>query len=232
MSENLTLWEKWTSPPAHALKKISGGRLSGKTDISPMWRIHTMTEHLGPCGVGWRYEVSRFWTETGSDGQIAAFSLIHLYVKVDDAWSEPIPGIGGSMFVLNEQRGPYTSDECFKMAMTDALGVAMKALGVAADVYYGAADSKYSAPPPSPQPQPGKEAAKVVQDAWQRLRQLGEGDPFMSPRGLAVIRDTWGVETAEGLKKMKAELVIQGYKDNFSDALSDAMNPAADRVPF
>ena len=28
----------------------------------------------------------------------------------------------------------YTSDECYKMALTDALSVACKALGVAADV--------------------------------------------------------------------------------------------------
>ena len=35
-----------------------------------------------------------------------------------------------------ESKGAYVSDECYKMALTDALSVAMKALGVAADVYF------------------------------------------------------------------------------------------------
>ena len=50
-----------------------------------------------------------------------------------------------------ESKGAYVSDECYKMALTDALSVAMKALGVAADVYFEAGkdiigiDSKYGA---------------------------------------------------------------------------------------
>ena len=39
---------------------------------------------------------------------------------------------------------PETSDECYKMAYTDAIGVAAKALGIGADVYWAAGRTKYS----------------------------------------------------------------------------------------
>ena len=56
-----------------------------------------------------------------------------------------IPGIGGSMFVASEKAGLRTNDECYKMAVTDALSVAMKMLGVGADIYMGRYDgSKYA----------------------------------------------------------------------------------------
>ena len=61
-----------------------------------------------------------------------------------------LQGTGGSSEVSMESKGAYVSDECYKMALTDALSVAMKALGVAADVYFEAGkdiidiDSKYA----------------------------------------------------------------------------------------
>ena len=39
--------------------------------------------------------------------------------------------------MAKEKSGMYTSDECYKMALTDAMSVACKALGVAADVFTG-----------------------------------------------------------------------------------------------
>ena len=54
-------------------------------------------------------------------------------------------GTGGSKFSTMESRGQYVSDEAEKMAMTDALSVAMKAIGVAGDIYLGYSDSKYVA---------------------------------------------------------------------------------------
>lgn len=38
----------------------------------------------------------------------------------------------------------HISDECYKMALTDAISVACKALGVAADVYWSSDVTKYS----------------------------------------------------------------------------------------
>lgn len=48
------------------------------------------------------------------------------------------------MFVENESKGIHTCDECYKKALTDAISVACKALGVAADIYFAKdPDSKY-----------------------------------------------------------------------------------------
>jgi hypothetical protein len=143
MSENMKIWNAVKQPPAAALKKIAGGRLSGMTDIKPQWRYQAMTEQFGPCGIGWKFTIEKLWTEAGSDGQIVAFANVNLYVAYrpeeggKPEWSDPIPGNGGSMLVAKESKGPYTSDEAYKMAITDALSTAMKLLGVAADVYLG-----------------------------------------------------------------------------------------------
>lgn len=145
MSENLEIWNKVKTPPKDALKKIAGGRLKGMTDIRPQWRYLAMTEVFGPIGVGWKYTINKMWLEAGTDGQMCAFADVSLYYRDNGEWSDAIPGIGGSMYVAKEKGGMFTSDEAYKMAVTDALSVAMKTLGVAADVYMGLdADSKYS----------------------------------------------------------------------------------------
>lgn len=135
-------WTKLATPPAEALKKIEGGRMSGKTDINPQWRYKAMTEVYGECGVGWSYAIKRVWTEPAWDGQVFAFAEVSVYTKQGDAWSDPIPGIGGSMLIQHEKNGTHSNDEAFKMAVTDALSVALKFLGVASDVYEGKIDSK------------------------------------------------------------------------------------------
>lgn len=143
---NLEIYNKVRMVPDSAKKTITGGRLNGKTDINPMWRLKTLTEQFGPCGIGWRYVIRDKKLEKGFGDEVAAFVDIDLYIKVGGEWSEAIPGTGGSMFVAKEKSGPYTSDECYKMALTDALSVACKALGVGADVYWDKDTTKYDKP--------------------------------------------------------------------------------------
>jgi hypothetical protein len=150
MMGNLDIWNKVNKPPINALKTIGAGRTKGMTDIKPQWRLQIMTDVFGPCGIGWKYTVDRLWTEPGSEDQVCAFALVTVYTKLEDGWSAPIQGIGGSMLVAKEKAGLYTSDEAYKMAVTDALSVAFKALGVAAEIYLGNFDgSKYKEPEPS-----------------------------------------------------------------------------------
>ena len=132
---NLDLYNKLKVVPQEAIKPIQNGRLKGKSDINPMWRIRTMTEHFGVCGVGWKYVITKQWTETYGT-ETKAYCNIDLFVKVDGQWSDAIQGTGGSSEVTMERNGSYVSDECYKMALTDALSVAMKALGVGADIYF------------------------------------------------------------------------------------------------
>jgi hypothetical protein len=144
--ENLAIYNAVRSVPDIAKRQIGAGRLKGKTDINPMWRLKTLTEQFGPCGIGWKYVITDKRLEQGANGEIAAFLDIDLFVKADGVWSDAIPGTGGSAFVAKEKNGPYTSDECFKMALTDAISVACKALGFGADVYWEADRSKYDKP--------------------------------------------------------------------------------------
>lgn len=141
---NLELYNRIRDVPKNATKPIAAGRLKGKTDINPMWRIKTLTEQFGPCGFGWRYEIIKMWNEQGANGEIASFVHINLFVKYKGEWSEGIQGIGGASFVSNEKNGAYTSDECYKMALTDAISVSCKALGMAADVYWDNDSTKYT----------------------------------------------------------------------------------------
>ena len=143
---NMEFWDKVKQPPDHALKIIGGGRLKGMTDIKPIWRMQSLTEEYGPCGIGWKYTIDKLWTELGSENQVFAFATISLFIKSDEVWSDPIPGIGGSMLVTMEKNGLYSNDEGYKMAITDAFSVACKALGIGTNIYAGLSDTKYNKP--------------------------------------------------------------------------------------
>ena len=149
---NTRVYNQVRTVPASALKTIAAGRLKGFSDVNPMWRIKVLTEVFGPCGFGWWYEITdKQLVPDANTNQVAAFMDIMLYVKDPSTGevSHGIPGTGGSSFVAQERSGAYMSDECYKMALTDAISVAAKSLGVAADVYYDKDRSKYTADEPT-----------------------------------------------------------------------------------
>lgn len=141
---NMDIYNKVRAVPTEAQKTIGAGRLKGMTDINPMWRIQELTAHFGIAGIGWYYDILKRWTEDGADGEKCAFCEIALYIKHNEEWSKPIIGTGGSRFISNERNGKYTSDEAYKMALTDAISVSCKALGFGADVYWGDGRTKYT----------------------------------------------------------------------------------------
>ena len=159
---NLSLYEKFMKTPDEARKQIPGGRLKDFTDINPMWRFKALTEVFGPCGIGWRYEIVDQRIIPGHGNEVAAFVDILLYYKQDGEWSAGIPGVGGSSFVTKESKGIHTSDECFKMALTDAIGTACKALGMSADIYFDKDRTKYITQTPDDNKNPVDEAAAVI----------------------------------------------------------------------
>lgn len=142
--DNLDIYNKVRIVPDNAKKTIKGGRINGFTDINPMWRIEKLTELFGPCGIGWYYDVKREWSEE-CGSEICAFVSIDMYIRYEGEWSKPIHGIGGSRLATMQKSGVNVSDECYKMATTDAISVACKQLGIGADVYW-AEGSKYDQP--------------------------------------------------------------------------------------
>lgn len=151
MPENMGIYERVRSVPKEAQKQFNNGKFSG-TDINPMWRIKKLTEIFGPAGIGWWTEDVRYWLEPGSDGSVAAFCSLSLRFVLDGKTSQPVHGIGGNVFV----RKNNTSDEAYKMAYTDALSIAAKALGVGADIWFQNDRSKYEEKPEK-QEKPGQQ---------------------------------------------------------------------------
>lgn len=141
--DNMELYNKLRTVPTQAIKPITAGRLKGFSDINPMWRIKALTEVFGACGFGWWYKITDKRLE-GQGNEIRAFVDIELYVRYNGEVSQPIVGTGGASFLTQEKNGAYTSDECYKMALTDAISVAAKALGVAADIYFEKDRDKYT----------------------------------------------------------------------------------------
>jgi hypothetical protein len=139
MMDAMEIYNKLARPPKEALKSIGGGRLKGMTDIKPQWRIKAMTEVFGLCGEGWTYTIDKVWTEPGGNNDVMCFAIVSVSIKDKDTgnWNVSFPGIGGSQIVEKESSGLHTNDEGYKMAVTDALSVAFKMVGVAADIYMG-----------------------------------------------------------------------------------------------
>lgn len=189
--DNLYIYEKTRAVPENAQKPIKAGRLKGMTDINPMWRIKVLTETFGVCGIGWKTEIVRTWLDEGANGEVTANVEILLYVKVDGAWSDGIPGIGGSKLVTKETSGLYTDDECYKKAHTDAISVACKALGVGADIYWNE-NTKYSGygndnAPAKPQ-NPPQGAPKEKPLTYNEALEFKLADGFYAGHTL---RDVW-----------------------------------------
>lgn len=203
--DNLKIYNQLKTPPKEALKPIKAGRLKGKTDISPQWRIQALTEQFGMCGVGWKYVISKQWAEPADNGQMFAFMNIDLYVKVDGEWSEPIPGTGGTLLIVSESKGMYSDDEAYKKSLTDALGVAMKSLGMGADVYMGLMDgggvdndnSKYQG-----ENQPNQTNFEIREITRPEVEKEWNGKIYKG--NIVYIKDTKVQPTPEQIEKLKA----------------------------
>ena len=232
-----THYQTLSRPPADALREIKAGRLRGKTDISPQWRYEAMDATFGACGVGWKYEIERLWTEEGASGERIAFALVKAYTCADLGWSEPIPGIGGSMLIDKEIAGLHTNDEAYKMAVTDALSVALKMLGVGAEVYRGHWDgTKYinksgvdTAHAPSPQPaqppatqSPASSSAVISEPQRKRLYAIAKNAGH-SDEELKAILEAYHYQHSKDILRTDYEMIC--------DRLSQPAS-SDDEVPF
>lgn len=177
---SLDIWNQVKKVPEKYKKPIKGGRLNGMSSINPMWRIQKLTDVFGPCGIGWYTSNIEQRLEAGASGEIVAIVNLLLYIKDGDKWSEGIFGTGGSLLVAAEKNGLHTSDEAFKMAYTDALSVACKALGIGADVYLEEDSTKYDVQVPSFVPRV-ENLKKTQSDVFQMLYPGTIGTTLGSP---------------------------------------------------
>lgn len=141
---NLEIWDKLgkTDPSQTKAFKRSGG-FKG-TAIKPVYTEKKMTETFGPAGTGWGFSEPTFKVEPGANGEVLVFCWLTLWYVQDGKRSDPIPGVGGDKLIAKFSSGLSSDDEAFKKAFTDAIGNAMKHLGMSADVHMGRFDdSKY-----------------------------------------------------------------------------------------
>lgn len=203
--ENLEIYEKARQVPKEAKKSIVGGRLKGMTDINPMWRIKTLTELFGMVGFGWYYDITHKEIIEGANNEKIATIDIDLFVKIGDEWSKPIKGTGGSSFISKERNGLYTSDEAFKMALTDALSVSCKAIGIGADVYFERdVSSKYNQQQSNYQN--NRQQLTPNQVAMNNLLQVIRSKHISNPEVTEMIKDRYK-------KQSSKELTLQEIQD-------------------
>jgi hypothetical protein len=144
-TDNLALWGRLgKTDPAHTKKFQRGGGFRG-TAIKPIYTTQKMTEEFGPAGKGWGMGEPTFQVVPGSEGQVAVYCTVSLWYRAEgDDKVSAVYGVGGDMVVVKQSSGLRTDDEAFKKAFTDAIGNAMKHLGMSADVHMGLFDdSKY-----------------------------------------------------------------------------------------
>jgi len=113
------------------------------------------------------------------------------------------------------------SDECFKMALTDALSVACKSLGVAADVYFEKDRSKYDnvEPPIGSQatqsnnttntPQSDK---KLSQGQINRLYAIAKTKGRTGDQVQSAVKSHYKVEHMVDLTKKQYDEVVSKYE--------------------
>lgn len=202
---NMRIYDAVRAVPPEAIKPITAGRLKGKSDINPMWRIKVLTEQFGPCGEGWYTEGVRFWTVTQEKSmEMAVFCELQLHTKGESGWSAPIYGIGGNTVIAAEKNGLYLDDEAYKKAYTDALSVACKALGIGADVYWQSDPTKYSPRPDDSQKQQDAATAMPAPVAKIDRRQ-----------SFNTLRQTYGVQDGDILKTIETA-VRDGYLEGIN----------------
>ncbi len=115
----------------------------------------------------------------------------------------PIQGTGGSMFVELQRNGAYVSDECFKMAITDAISVACKQLGIGADVYWEKDQTKYKE---------GRRQPEETDEERKRLLEELSRELIRTGYGWNNVRKKYKVETEEKLSKLQIKDCIKGMK--------------------
>lgn len=165
--------------PIEAQKSFNNGRFSG-TDINPMWRIKKLTEIFGPAGFGWWTQNEKYIFQPCEEtGEIAVFCTLELVIvdpKTKEV-SKPITGVGGNKFLFAQKSGKYCNDEAYKMAYTDALSIACKALGFSHDIYFASDRTKYtmsgdSQPSSTNIPAPTEPIGDIIKKVDERVRKL------------------------------------------------------------
>ena len=231
----MRIYDKVRSVPADALSEIKGGPLKGFTNVNPQVRWELLTSTFGPAGLCFRVEQVSRWSESSPSGDTAVFCEVNLYYREDPAkeWSYPVFGQGGAILMrrttewVNGQpvQTVHIDDEAYKKAYTDAVSVACKALGFAADVYYRQDETKYGTfrqdavrpSAPAVQAAPRADAKSVREWPWnQAFQEIRPGAPNWKA-SVTQVSKMAGSSREEILGRITAKFNIT--RENFDELL-------------
>ncbi len=151
------LWESLCKTDPDATKEFQRpGGFKG-TAIDPMWRIYKLTEQVGPCGIGWGFDIVKESYEEG----IHTVRIRFWYILGGQKGEFDV--CGSTPVLMKRRDGAMADEEYAKKSLTDAICTAMKMLGMSADVYMGKFDGdKYGSPQPpaGSAPRPSAPAAQ------------------------------------------------------------------------
>lgn len=185
MTDNLRHWDVLgKTDPAQTKSFQRAGGFKG-TATKPIWTEKRLTEHFGPCGVGWGCDEPSFSLVPAGDEILVYCTVCAWYIE--DGKRASLYGVGGDKVLVKQQAGLRTDDEAYKKAFTDAIGNAFKHLGAAADIHMGLfEDSKYvsemrrefgedapgraAAPPANQKPAPEHPRAEEARAVYAQIR--------------------------------------------------------------
>ncbi len=224
-TSKLAIWEALgkTDPSQTKQFKRAGG-FTG-TAIRPMWANKRMTEYFGPCGIGWGMDKPEFTLVEAAGEILVFCTVSLWYIHLQRIVENELPtggfyqsrhtvfGQGGDKVVsqvfLKDAKGqrivdaekggyktyPQTDDEAYKKAFTDAIGNAMKFVGVGADVHMGLFDdSKYVQ-----EVREDFEEQKKAEVVAEVERQKGSQAPQDAPQAILPPEPTSSFNKASGL---------------------------------
>lgn len=143
MSENMKLWNSVSKTPTKAVKEGT----KGLSSINTQYYFSRATEALGPCGIGWGWEVlDRYITEGASvkhkDGD---FKITQMTLKIQfwfilDGKRGEFPQFGHTPLVMKTKYGAMMDDDPEKKSLSDAIKKSLTMLGIGADIHLGQFD--------------------------------------------------------------------------------------------
>lgn len=150
------LWDKIEETDVQYVKSFDNGSFKG-TAVDATYNVRRITEHLGPAGFNWGWEIKmdRFDTfGAGEDQQTVHTAIVRAWFRQEDGSKEYLEHVGQTRAAYwTRARRPgdkprfVVDSEAVKKSTTDALSKIMVSLGASADIWLGRFDgNKYVAP--------------------------------------------------------------------------------------
>lgn len=228
---NLDFWEKVCQTDEKFTQSFTNARGVNLTAIDPMYRIRTLTEQFGPCGIGWGVRNEKFDTvhfpPEKSHYDLLTYHAEFWYLLEGDIHIIPIASDVPFFEYDGVNQKWYRTQDPVKSVKTDALTKGISWLGFQADTYMGrfdahpAGDEKKETPDQETAPPPTK---KAQQNFTQKTLAAGTKDYDNTLKKLIA-----GTITMDTVKLYY--IVSPDMEKALQEAIENAQKPATNGHP-